>query len=147
MFPLLKSEELSFALMFSAVRKVLFQETSPEIHPIYFFLPGLHQLLHPHPPILCVCHQQKGSKRKLLCLNALDHLKYLLTLLQPCVCLIWGSLASEFCRLMTHKVLYASATGCIASTILLIAFAISSAPALFLRLLFAIACARHIFSC
>jgi len=37
-----------------------------------------------------------------------------------------------------------AATGYIASTILWIAFVISSAPALFLRLLLAIACACHI---
>ena len=113
-------------------------------------------LLHPHPPVLCVCYQQESGKRKFLSLSALDHPKDLLTLPQPGICLVWGGFACKFRRLVTHEVLHrhwsdrgnhrprCAVISCIASTILWIALAISSAPALFLRLLLAIACARHI---
>jgi len=71
--PLLQGKELSFALMFSAVGEILFQKPFLEVFPILLLPTGLYLLLHSHPPILCICHQQKGGKGKLLGLSALDH--------------------------------------------------------------------------
>jgi len=59
---LLERQELYLPLVPRAIRKIFLQEPSPEGSPGHLLITGLHQLLHPLPPILCVCHQKEGDK-------------------------------------------------------------------------------------
>ena len=92
--------------MFSAIREVLLQESPPEVGPSHLLLLGLHLLLHPHPPVLCLGHQQKGGEGEFLRLGALYHPEYFLAFSKPCVCLVWSGFPSELRWLMAHKVFH-----------------------------------------
>jgi len=58
------------------------------------------------PPVLHLCYQQKCGKCEFLSLSTLYYPEDLLTFPQPHICFIWGGLASELHRLMTHEILH-----------------------------------------
>ena len=140
--------------MFRWVRKILLQESGPEVRLVYLLLTGLHLLLHSRPRVLCISHQQENGKCQLLRLSTCQHPKYFLTFFEPSLGLIRGSLFAELWWLMFQDIFHGhhssglalgcAATGCMASTIWWIACAISSAPVSLLLLLLAIAWMRHI---
>ena len=92
--------------MHNAVEEILLQKPLPDVNPFHLLLAGLHLLLHPHPPVLCLCHQQEGGKGEFLSLRALYHLEDFLTFTQPRACLIRGGFASKLRRLVAHEVLH-----------------------------------------
>jgi len=104
--PLLQCEELNFPLMFCVVREVLLQEPRPESSPSHFFYTSLHLLLHPHPLILNISHQEEGDEDEFLRIYAVNHLEYLLRLPQPRIYLIRSGLGSEFSRSVPHEILH-----------------------------------------
>jgi len=104
--PLLQSKRFCFPLISGVVRKVFLQELCPEISPSHLLFTSLHQLLHPHSPVLSVCHKKECDKGQLLCISAPDRLTYLLTLPQPCICLVQGGLASELSWPMPHEIFH-----------------------------------------
>jgi len=104
--PLLKSKELCLPFVPRTVGKVLLQEPRPEGSPRHLLPSGLHQLLHPLPPILRVCHQEKRDKQQPLLICASQHSTDLLTLPHPSICLVRSGLARELGRPVFHEILH-----------------------------------------
>lgn len=83
----------STSLMFGVIREVFLQELCSEVSPGYLLCPCLHQLLHPHQPVLRIRNQQEGDEGQLLCISALYNSTDFLALPQPCICFVRGGLA------------------------------------------------------
>ena len=88
------------------VGKVLLLEPHPEYSPCYLLLTGLHQLLHPLPPVLCICHQEKCDKQQPLLIRAFQHSTDLLTFPHLGICLIGSGLARELGRPVFHQIFH-----------------------------------------
>jgi len=108
--PLLQSKELRFPFIFGTVWKVFLQELCPEVSPSYSLFAGLHQLLHPHPPVLSIHHKKECAEGQLLCISAPKRSTYLFTLPQPCIYLIQSGPASEFSWPVPHEIFHSHRT-------------------------------------
>jgi len=108
--PLLQSKEFCFSLISDIVRKVFLQESCPKVSLSHLFFAGLHQLLHPHPLVFSVCHKKECDESQLLCISAPNRSTYILTLPQPCICLVWSGLVSELSRPVPHEIFHSHGT-------------------------------------